>query len=92
MVVNVHRSYSRRCAGIQQVAGFQCEEAADVSNNLVHTEEHVACASFLYGVAVDVEVEVQCLYVAELIHTDPLAYGSRAVETLAEIPRQTGVS
>ena len=86
MVVNPHRTDANRCAGEEQVARLQREEAADVRHYLVHPEEHVARTAFLHGAPVDVEMEVERLNVAELVHANPLADGCRAVKAFAKVP------
>ena len=59
MVVDVYGTYSGRRSCIQNVTGLEREILRYVGYQLVDTIEHIARASLLNGVAVDVEMEVQ---------------------------------
>ena len=63
MVVDMHRTYSCRCAGIDDVARLESEEAAYVAHYFVDLKHHVARHALLHGVSVDVEMEMQRLEV-----------------------------
>ena len=87
MVVDMHRTYSCRCAGIDDVARLESEEAAYVAHYFVDLKHHVARHALLHGVSVDVEMEMQRLEVEEFLLGYPFAYGSRTVEALKQVPR-----
>src|SRR5574344_1878948 len=87
MVVDMHRTYSCRCAGIDDVARLESEEAAYVAHYFVDLKHHVARHALLHGVSVDVEMEMQRLEVEEFLLWYPFAYGSRTVEALKQVPR-----
>ena len=86
MVIDMHGTYAQWSARIEQVPRLEGEEAADVGNQRIDGEEHVGCTSLLHGLAVDVKVEGQCLYIAETLFGNPFADGRRAVKAFAEFP------
>ena len=75
MVVYVHGTHAQWCTCIEQVARFEGEEAADVGYQCIDGENHVGRAPLLYGFPVDVEVEGQCLQIAEALFGNPFADG-----------------
>lgn len=86
MVVNADRSATGRTACIKQVARLQREVLTDIRDNLVHLVEHIAGATFLYSLAIDVEMEMNGLYVAKLLHIHPCTYRRRTIEALGKFP------
>ena len=86
LIVNLHWSHSRRSSCVENVARLQREELRNIGYQLIHLVEHVGSASLLHSVAIDVEMEMNGLHIAELLHRNPLADGSRTVETLAQLP------
>ena len=88
MVVNFYRTYAYRSTRIEQVARLQRKELGDVAHQLVNLVEHIARTAFLHRLSVDVQMEVQRLDVEELLFGNPLANDRRAIETLADFPRQ----
>lgn len=86
MVVNADRSAAGRTACIKQVARLQREVLTDIRDNLVHLVEHIAGATFLYCLAIDVEMEMNGLYVAKLLHIHPCTYRRRTIEALGKFP------
>ncbi len=57
-VADVNRPYACGSAGIEQVARLQREELRDVGDDLINGVEHIRGTALLYGLAIDVEVEV----------------------------------
>ena len=87
MVVDVDRTAACRTSGIEQVARLEREVLADVGDDFIYLVEHIARAAFLYGLVIEVEAEVQCLDITELLDVDPFADNRRTVESLGEFPR-----
>ena len=86
MVVYLHRSAACRTPRIEQVARLQRKVLADVGDDFIHLVEHVAGASLLHILAIEVEMEVNRLDVAELLDIDPFPDDRRSVESLGEFP------
>ena len=96
VVVDVDGTYASGSACIEHIARLEGEELRDIGDDLVDTVEHVGGAAFLYGMAVDVEVEMKPLQprigtrrlrvAQQLLLRHPLADGGRTVETLANSP------
>lgn len=86
MVVDVDRTAACRTSGIEQVARLEREVLADIGDDFIYLVEHIARAAFLYGLVIEVEAEVQCLDITELLDVDPFADNRRTVESLGEFP------
>ena len=68
-------------AGIEDITRLQREELGDVGDNLIDTIKHIAGTAFLYRLAIDIQMEMNCLYIEELLLWHPLANGGRAIKT-----------
>ena len=73
VVVYLYRTYACWCSCVKYVACLQCEELRYIGYNLVNLVEHVACATLLHCLSVNVKVEVYALYVEELLLGHPLS-------------------
>lgn len=72
----------------QQVANLQRAELADVGDDFIHLEQHVCRVSALHGLSVNVQMEVQVLYVRKLLGGDEGSQYGRVVKSLAQFPRK----
>ena len=75
--------------GIEDVAGFEGEESADIGDEPLDGEEHPTSMSLLHGLPIAMETETEVGYSGERLFRNPLAQGSRSVESLAYVPGQT---
>lgn len=64
MVAYPYGTHSDRCTREQHIPDFQGAETADVGNNLVYGEQHVARISLLYRLSVNIQMEIHVLNVA----------------------------
>ena len=87
MLADGDRAHAHGRTGVEQVAHLECHETAHVGNNLVYGEQHVARATALHRLSVDVQMETDVLHVAEILHGHPRADDGRTVEPLAQLPR-----
>lgn len=92
MVVDVDRTAACRTSGIEQVARLEREVLADIGDDFIYLVEHIARAAFLYGLVIEVETEVQCLDIAELLDVDPFADNRRTIKSLGEFPRLSSLA
>ena len=92
MVVDSHRSYARGSAGVYDIAHLQGEKLAYVSNNLVDAMYHIAGIATLYGIAVELQTEVDTTLYGQFLFGYPSAYSSRSVKTLGKLPGCTGLA
>ena len=61
MVVDMDGPHAGWCTRIEQVTRLQGKELRDIGDDLIHLVEHIGGASFLHGLTIDVEVEVDAL-------------------------------
>ena len=87
MVIDVDRAHTCWCASVENIARLQREELGDIGDNLINTIKHVAGAAFLHRFAIDIQMEMNSLYIKELFLWHPFANGSRTIKTLADGPR-----
>ena len=92
MIVNIHRTHTSRSSRIEHVARLQSEELADETYQTVNPKQHVARATLLDGLPVDVKMEMQRLYIKELFFRYPLSYCSSTIKPLAQVPRLTSIA
>lgn len=64
MIAYLHRTYPHRRTSKQHISNLQGAETADVGNNLVYGEQHVARISLLYRLSIDIQMEIHVLNVA----------------------------
>ena len=67
MVVDMDRTNACWGVGIEDIARLQCEELGDIGDNLIDTIKHVAGTTFLNGLAIDIQMEMNSLYIQELL-------------------------
>lgn len=81
MVIYLNRSATRRATRIEQVTRLQREILTDVRDNFVHLVEHVTGTTFLHIFSVQVEMEMNSLYVSEFLYIYPFTDNGRTVES-----------
>ena len=86
VVVYLHGTTTRRATRIEQIARLQRKVLTDVGDNLIYLVEHIARTAFLHRLAIDVQMEVDSLYVSKLLDVHPFTDGSRAIESLGKLP------
>ena len=90
MIAYLHRTYPHRRTSKQHISNLQGAETADVGNNLVYGEQHVARISLLYRLSIDIQMEIHVLNVAYFFHRHPIADGCRVVKSFAQLPASRG--
>lgn len=80
--------YTDGSAGEQQVANLQRAELADVGDDFIDLEQHVCRVSALHSLSVNVQMEVQVLYVHKFFGGDEGSQYGRVVKPLAQFPRE----
>ena len=87
VVSNLNGTYASRGAGVDEVAGAKGDETRNVGNEVVNIENHIATVAFLFGLAVDGEVEIEVVDgFAKVGELDKRSYNSTAVETFGYKP------
>ena len=81
MVVYLHRSATSRATRIEQVTSFQREILTDVRDNFVHLVEHVTGTTFLHIFSVQVEMEMNSLYISKFLYIYPFTDNGRTIES-----------
>ena len=59
MIIHMNGAYTNGCSCIEHVARLQCEETADIADELVHFIQHVGRIARLHCLSINVEVEGQ---------------------------------
>ena len=80
------RTNACRGAGIEDITRLQREELGDVGDNLIDTIKHIAGTAFLNRLAIDIQMEMNRLYIQEFFLWHPLADGCRTIKSLADRP------
>ena len=83
MLTDADGPYSGRGTCKQQITNLQCTELTYISNNTIYPEEHIARIALLHGLAINIEMEINVLYIQELIYRNPIADSSRIIKTFA---------
>ena len=87
MLPYAHGTYAYGCASKKQIANLQGHKTTDVSNNVVHTEQHIGSTSLLHSFSIYIEMKVQPLHIASnLSQRYKITNSSRAIEPLAKFP------
>src|SRR5262245_57340733 len=74
-------------AGIDEVAGLQHHELAQISDDLADAEDHVLCGAILARFTVDPQAQSQRLRILDFIGGDqPRAQGVEGLAVLALVP------
>lgn len=73
MLTNLQRTYTYWCACEDKIARLEHEELAHIGYYLIYSSKHLRGMSFLYGIAVDVEMETDVLYMRKSIYGDEVA-------------------
>lgn len=87
MLSDADGTYPHGSTGIEQIAHLQRHEPTHIGYNPVYGKQHVAGATTLHRVPVNVEVETDVLNVLEILHRDKRTDDGGIVESLAQLPR-----
>ena len=85
-VVDGHTSDSGRSSGENEVADFKREKAADVGNNFIERVDQIAAVSVLHGCSVDIETEIDVVYICQFFFRNKLAHGRRVIKCFGNFP------
>ena len=89
MIIYLYRAHACRCAREDNIARLDGKETAYVTDDTVHTVQHISSITALDGMPIDIEMEMQILHLSHLCQWHPLAHCRTAVKALTYIPRQT---
>ena len=89
MLAYLQGTYTHGSARKDEVARLEHEELAHIAHQLVYTKKHIYGMATLHGVPVNIEIEMNVLYMSKALYRDEVAQDSRAVEALAEFPWQS---
>lgn len=86
---NLQWAYAHRSTCKKEIPSLEHKELTYVTNQLIYAKKHICRVSLLYGITIDIEAETDVLHMSKALNRDKIAQHSRAIESLAELPRKT---
>ena len=78
---------TRRATREENIPCFKRKVLANIANERVYFIKHITRAALLYGISIDVKMEMKPLKIKEVLFWDPFSEGSSAIKAFSKFPR-----